>query len=703
MKAEVVLLLAFLCAPMPAQDRWTELGPAPITTGPYTGRIAALAASKTNANLYYVGGADGGVWRTDNGGTTWTPVGDMLPVTAVGAMAIDPANDQILYVGTGEANYANHSRYGVGLAKTLDGGATWSIWGVEAFAGRTFHRLLIDPADSNTLYAAIGHAGGFPLKTAGRNHPLVNGHLGVYKSTDAGESWTPLAGGLPTDTVASDVAVTEDAAGTVIIYAAVGDIFGTPQNGVYKSTDGGATFTKLGGGLPTTNVGRITLAVAPSDSDRVYASVVNPSSSTGGGSSTHGVFRSDDAGVSWSSIGPGNYQASYGWYLSTSIVHPTDPNTVFVGGLTCRRTQDGGSTWVSVTPPHVDLHAFDWDASGRLLVGDDGGIHRTTDLGVTWTSLNNNLGLIQFYAGISIDPNFAGRVYGGTQDNGTNVRVSGTNWTRIFGGDGGYTSLDSTGTRLFIEYQGTGNLFRSISGGAFVKVSTGISGRNCFLPPHEIFPTNSMLMIYGTEVVFQSVDGGNNWRPISPDLAGGVGAINGLAFAPSDQNTIYVGTNTGNIQVTQNGGLTWDLRLSGLFTWPRNRHQFAVHPTDPQKAYLAVGAFGTDQIRYTTDAGATWTSLDGDLPDLPAHAVALDFQDGDPPILYLGTDRGVHRSTDHGVHWERYGYDTLPNAPAIDIRVDSSNNRLLAATQGRGLWQIRLTKRDEVLRSGTVK
>jgi hypothetical protein len=157
-----------------------ELGPAPITTGPYTGRVAAIAPSTSNPDLYYVGGADGGVWRTDNGGATWTPLGDRLPVTAVGALALDPANDQILYVGTGEANYANHSRYGVGLAKTLDGGATWSIWGVETFGGRTFHRLRIDPADSSVLYAAIGHAGGFPAKVAGRNHPLVDGPLGLF-------------------------------------------------------------------------------------------------------------------------------------------------------------------------------------------------------------------------------------------------------------------------------------------------------------------------------------------------------------------------------------------------------------------------------------------------------------------------------------------------------------------------------------------
>ncbi len=652
-----------------------------------------IAASRSNRDLYYVGGADGGVWKTVNAGLSWSPIGDQLPCTSVGALAVHPTDDKILYVGMGEANFANHSRYGLGVAKTTDGGASWQVYGQQTFGGRCFHRIVIDPKNPKVLFAAITHAGGFPARVAAHNHPRANGPLGVFRSVDAGQTWQQLGNGLPKTVSATDVAL--DPANPNVVYAAIGDIFGHTSNGVYKSVNGGTSFTRLGGGLPTSGFGRITLAIAPSQTSRIYASVVRRSSSTGGSASTYSIYRSDNAGLSWTSRSPGSYQASYGWYLCTSIVHPSQPNTLLAGGFSCRRTTDGGSTWRTVTPPHVDLHAFDFDAAGRLLCGNDGGIHRSSDLGGSWQSINNNLGLIQFYAGISVHPGNATAIYGGTQDNGTNLRSSGKNWRRVLGGDGGYTSIDSTGSRVFVEYQGTGNLFRSVNGGSFRRSSSGISGRNCFLPPHEIFPGNPMLMIYGTERVFRSSDGGTSWSAISGDLAGGSGAISGLAFAPSRAKSIYVFTNTGKVQVTGNGGRTWRASLSGLFAWPRTKHPFAVHPVDPRKAYLAVGAFAVTQLYYTEDAGRAWRALDAALPDLPAHCVAIDLIDGDPPILYVGTDRGVFRSDDHGKSFHRYGGGSLPNAPVIDLRLDRRNNRLLAATQGRGMWAIQPRPRHD--------
>lgn len=668
-----------------AAQQWTELGPAPITTGPYTGRVAAIAASKTDRDLYYIGGADGGVWKTVDAGQTWRPIGDGLPVTAVGALAVHPTDDKILYVGMGEANFANHSRYGLGVAKTTDGGASWQIYGQQTFGGRCFHRIVIDPKNPSVLFAAVTHAGGFPARVAAHGHPGANGPLGIFKSVDAGRTWKQLSRGLPTTVSATDVAI--DPSNPSIVYAAIGDIFGHSSNGVYKSTNGGTSFSKLGGGLPT-GIGRITLAIAPSQTTRIYASVVRRSTSTGGSASSYNIYRSDNGGTSWSAINPGSYQSSYGWYLCISIVHPTQPNTFLAGGFSCRRTTDGGSSWRSVSPPHVDLHAFDFDAAGRLLCGNDGGIHRSTNLGGSWQSISNNLGLIQFYAGISPHPGNATTIYGGTQDNGSNVRTGTKSWRRVLGGDGGYTSIDSTGSRVFIESQGTGRLYRSVNGGSFRRSSSGISGRNCFLPPHQIFPGDPMLMIYGTERLFRSTDGGTSWSAISGDLAGGRGAISGLAFAPSRSKTIYVFTNTGRVWVTGNGGTTWRLSLSGLFAWPRTKRPFAIHPTDPRKAYLTVGSYGTTQLRYTSDAGRTWKALDAGLPDLPAHCVAIDLVDGEPPILYVGTDRGVYRSDDHGRNFRRYGGGTLPNAPVIDLRLDRKYNRLLAATQGRGLWKI---------------
>jgi len=688
------LLILLASTTLAAQTKWVELGPAPIATGPYTGRVAAIAASRSNPKLYYVGGADGGVWKTVDAGVTWTPIGDRLPVTAIGALAVDPKDDKVLYVGMGEANFANHSRYGLGLAKTVDGGQTWKVYGAQTFGGRCFHRIVIDPVNPKVLYAAITHAGGFPLKVAARNHPGANGALGVFKSVDAGVTWTQLGGGLPTTLSATDVAINPIT--PRILYAAIGHIVGDAKNGVYKSIDGGTKFVRLGGGLPTTGVGRITLAVAPSNPKTVYASIVLPSSATGGSAATQNVYRSDNAGTSWTAISPGSYQATYGWYLCTSVVSPTDPKVILVGGLTCRRSTNSGSNWQTVTPPHVDLHAFDFDASGRLLCGNDGGIHRSTNLGSSWTAINGNLGLVQFYAGISPHPSKGVVVYGGTQDNGSLARGSGPTWLRVLGGDGGYTSMDATGARVFVEYQGTGNLYRSINGGGFVRASSGISGRNCFLPPHEVHPSNPLLMIYGTERLFRSTNGGDSWTAISGDLAGGSGAITGLAFAPSDAKTIYVGTNTGRVQVTEDAGKSWRLCLTGVFTWPRSQRQFAVHGKDPKRAFFVVGAFGTDQVRYTADAGRTWKSIDGNLPDVPTHTVAVHDDGVEPPILYVGTDRGVYRSESLGKWWELHGGSTLPNVPVIDLHVDRGRNRLLAATQGRGLWRNDLSLRSNL-------
>ena len=693
----VVTLLstASLCA----QARWRELGPAPLSG--YTGRVAAIATSQSRPDLYYVAGADGGVWRTDDGGARWAPLGDLWATTAVGALALDPNDDQVLYVGTGEANFANHSRYGLGLLKSVDGGRHFQQLGESTFAGRCFARVRVVAQNPNTVFAAVTTAGGFPALAAARNHPLANGPLGIFRSLDAGASWTQLANGLPTTVSATDVAI--DPNNPSVVYAAFGHVFGAAQNGIYKSSDGGQSFTKLSGGLPTGTLGRITLAIAPSLTARLYASIVNPCDAAGNNGTTLDVYRSNDGGATWSATSVGSYQATYGWYLCTSLVDRANPDLFFAGGFDLRRTTAGGGpgSWTTVTPSHVDLHALAQDAQGRLLCGSDGGLYRSTNNGTNWSSIQGNLGLIQFYAGISLQPGAPTALLGGMQDNGSGVRQSGSSWTQVLGGDGGCTAIDPTGTRRFAEYQGTGTLFRSTSGGSWNSSGTGLTGRTCFLAPYEVHPAAPLKMIYGAERVFLSNDGGSTWSAISPDLtAGGTAAIRGLAFAPSDQNMIYVSTNDGRIQTTSNGGGTWLLRRTGVPGWPRTTHPFAVHPTDSQRCWLAVGAFGTDQVLATADGGATWTASDGNLPDVPAHCVALDPREGDPMIVYVGTDQGVWRTTDLGKTWFRFGYG-LPNTPIVDLRVDVLNNRLVAASQGRGAWQMGLTPRAELPTGGT--
>ncbi len=610
-----------------------------------------------------------------------------MPTTAIGALAVDPADDRVLYAGTGEANFANHSRYGLGIAKTTDGGATWKLYGEQVFGGRCISRIRVDPTTRNVVYAAVTHAGGFPALVAARGHPRAKGPLGVFKSTDGGVTWKQVGKGLPNVSI-TDLAL--DPANPKVLYAAAGHIFGSSANGIYKSTDGGLTFTKLTKGLPAYGVGRIALALAPSNPKRLYALFVRAATATGSGAYTLGIYRSDDAGATWTLKTTRSFQASYGWYLCVLTVHPKNPDLVFAGGFSMLRSNNGGTSWWTVTPPHVDLHAIEFDASGRLWAGDDGGVHLSATLGSSWSARNTGLGIVQFYAGISLHPTVAALVLGGAQDNGSLQRTNGKSWTRVFGGDGGCTGIDPSGRTRFVEYQGTGNLYRSVGGGYFRRSSFGIYGRNCFLPPFAIDPSNGSRMIYGTERVFLSVNGGASWRAISGDLTnGGSAAINGLEIAPSNGKYIYVRTNDGNVQVSEDGGTTWSLRRKGVPGWPRTTRPFAVDPRDPKRVYLAVGWFGTDQVLFSSDAGRTWSALDGVLPDLPVHCLALDARAPGPPVIYAGTDAGVFRTDDHGYSWFLYG-EGLPNCPVVDLRLDSGRNRLVAATQGRGCWLLPL-------------
>jgi photosystem II stability/assembly factor-like uncharacterized protein len=353
--------LALILATQVAADLpWKELGPAP-TSGAYTGRISAIACSPTDPGRYFVAGADGGVWRSLDAGTTWTALTAGLPSSAIGALTLDPQNENVIYAGTGEANFANHSRYGLGLYKSTDGGNTWVQLAEGTFGGRCFARIVCHPTSASRVYAAITRAGGFPELAAAKGHPGATGPVGVFRSDDGGATWTPLTNGLP-QLSATDLAL--NPADPNVLYAAIGHIFGSPQNGIYKSTDAGASWSKLAGGLPSTGLGRINLAIAPSQPARVYALLTNDADAGGGSASTRGAFRSDDAGASWTNLGIGDFQQTYGWYLSAVSAKPDDPAMVFMCGFSLLRTLNSGSSWSDRTPPHVDLHAIAWDALG---------------------------------------------------------------------------------------------------------------------------------------------------------------------------------------------------------------------------------------------------------------------------------------------------------------------------------------------------
>lgn len=666
----------------------TELGPAPIGNGSYTGRVAAIACDPTNASRFYVGGADGGVWRTLDGGATWKPLTDFMPTTAIGALAVDPTNPQVIYAGSGEANYANHSRYGLGLYKSTDGGDTWSVLGAGTFAGRCFSKIVIDPSNTQVLYASITPAGGFPEKAAAKGHPQANGPIGVFKSTDGGVSWGQLTSGLPNQ-AATDLVI--NPTNPQILYAAIGRIFGATENGIYKTTNGGSSWTKLVGGLPTTTLGRISLGISASNPARLYALITNSCDAAGNNGSTKGAYRTSDNGTTWTSIPVGSMQATYGWYLSTVAVQPTNPDVVIMGGFDIKRSTDAGATWSTVTAPHVDNHALAWDASGNLLNGNDGGVYRSANLGTNWTALNSGLGTIQLYAGIATSPTDPFFILGGMQDNGCNRRSTNTKvWTQVINSDGGWCEIDqTTPTRVFASYQGTGSIFRSTnSGNSFSQVNSGITGgdRSAFFSPFLIDPANSQHMLYGTHRVYESTNGGTSWTAISPDVTAGSGAIRSIVMAPSNPLVVYVATNDGLVSCSTDGGHTFTQRISGNPGWPRITREICVDPTNDQIVYLAGSVFGVDQIRRSTDRGVTWATMDSDLPDVPVNVLAIDprFK-----TLYAGTDDGLYRADMNGTHWTRFA-NAFPHAPVIDIKVEPQRSRLVVATQGRGVWSVQL-------------
>lgn len=682
---------------------WTELGPAPISNAGDVGRVSAIACHPTDPLVYYVGGADGGVWKTTNGAGTWTALTDDMPSSSVGAIALDPANPSVVYVGTGEANFANHSRYGLGVYRSVDGGSTWEHFGVGVFGGRCISKVIVAPGGTGRVWASVTRAGGFPELAAAKGHPGAKGDLGVFRSEDGGRTWARTSTGLP-NLSTTDLAI--DPVNPQVLYAAVGHIFGNSANGIYKTTDGGNSWAKLAGGLPTTNVGRIALAVAPSNANRLYAVVVNPCDAAGNNGSTRGGYRSDNAGASWMQIGLGSFQATYGWYLCAVSVRPTDPNTVIMGGFDLLRSTNSGTSFSTVTPAHVDMHAVAWDATGRLLVGDDGGVHRSQDVGNFWSAINQGLGTVQFYAGLSTHPTDASRFFGGTQDNGTNRRSTNSlTWTRVLGGDGGWTQLDERSPqRVFAEYQGTGNLFLSPDGGGnFQDSGAGIDGgdRNCFLPPYLIDPGNSQRMYYGTQRVYRSMNSGSTWSAISGDVTGGgIAAIRAMAMSVADPQTIYVATNDSRVLVSTNGGANFTLRLSDAHGWPRVTREIFVDPTDAATAYVAGARYGMAHVRRTRDRGATWETLDGDLPDIPVNVVAADSRCS-PAVIYAGTDAGLYCSYDDGATWGFYG-EELPRACVIDIRLEAARGRMVVATQGRGAWSVPIVLRADFNGDGFV-
>jgi len=679
--------------PAPLETAWTPLGPDHLVSVEGTsvsGRVNAIAVDPTDSNTIYVGAAQGGVWKTNDAGATWVPLTDTQCSLAMGSIAIDPVDPNIIYAGTGEQNFSLDSYYGCGVLRSTDRGTTWTQLGASVFdinnttegtGGATISRIRVDPltagsTTSTTLY--------------------VTSDLGVYRSLDSGQSWTPtpLLAGVATDLVM-------DPSNPTVLYASLGNPFADARNGVYKSSNGGASWTKLTGGFPTGEVGRVNLAISASSPTTLYASVQNDFGGSGVDGSLLGIFKTTNGGTSWTQVtGSGASCDTQCWYDMVIAVDPNDSNVVYFGGVELYKSIDGGNNFSNIRPSlvHVDQHALAFDPRNASVVyaGNDGGVFKSTNGGASWSSLNTNLAITQFYPGVSLHPTDANYILGGTQDNGT-LRFTGSSvWQEIsLGGDGGFTAIDFVSpSTIYHEFQWDNTSFsgprRSDDGGtSFAQKNSGIdlSDRAAFVPPYVMDPSNSQKLCFGTFKLYKTTNRGDSWTV----LAGGVdltkgGVISTIAVAPSNPQVIYVGASDGNVVVTTNGGSTFTTVISGLPN--RSVQAIAVHPTSASTAYVVFSGFGSGHVFTTTNTGASWTNISANLPDVPVNAILLD--PGAPSNIYIGTDLGVFRSTDAGGSWSSLNTG-LPNVAVFDLAFRSGTNVLVAATHGRGVFKMPVT------------
>lgn len=668
---------------------WTQAGPTNIG-----GRITALAAHPAQPQKIWAGAADGGVWKSDNGGGEWVPVFDFAPGLSIGAIAVDPADPNTVYVGTGEANASGDSYPGSGIYKTTDSGNSWQFKGLPQ--SYYIARIAIDPLHSDTLFvAATGLLFG------------KNPERGIYRSYDGGNTWQQVL--FVSDSTAGIDVVINPATPT-IVYAAMWErirrpwerIAGGITSGIYKSTDGGNSWTPLTGanGLPansTTN-GRIGLTISQSNPDVLYAIYADHPGYF------KGLYKTINGGQNWTRVNDAALSSvfgSYGWYFGQVYVDPGNPNIVYALGVDLYKSTNGGSSWSSIAwSTHVDHHAI-WvnpNNGARVIIGNDGGIFLSQNGGSSFSKVLN-LPLSQFYAA-AVDYNNPQRLYGGTQDNGTLRTLTGqwNDWQNILGGDGFYVIVDPTNPNvIYAEYQ-WGGLQKSTNGGTYFSGATnGINSgdRTNWSTPVVMDPNNHNTLYYGTYRLYRTTNAAGSWVAISPDLSNGshgsnsFGTITTIAVAPSNSNLIYAGTDDGNVWITENYGTNWRKVSNQL----PNRWvtRVSVHPANDSIALVTFSGYRygsyTGYIYKTTDRGHTWSDITGNLPQAPINVVLFDPDQ--PTVYYIGSDVGVYYTNDDGVSWQMLG-DNLPNSVIMDLVFHQPTRKLIAATHGRSMYQIDL-------------
>jgi photosystem II stability/assembly factor-like uncharacterized protein len=689
--------------------KFRDLGPA--LAG---GRVTAVAGIPGNSNVYYVGAAGGGVFKTTDGGITWKaifPEGS----SSIGAIAIAPSNPNYVWVGTGEANMRNDVIDGDGVYFSSNAGHSWRFMGLRD----TQHigSIIIDPANPEILFVgALGHAWG------------PNAERGVFRSTDGGKTWKKVLF-VNDSTGAADLAM--EPGNPRVLFAAMwqfrrypwNDVNGGPGSGIYRSTDGGNTWRKLSKGLPPGPLGRIALAIAPSNPTHIYALVA----------AKHGMlWQSRNQGDSWTPLNDSHALDVRPPYFSNLVVSPDNEKKLFFCSFDLMESKDGGKTAHPIgRGVHSDHHAIwiDPDNPRRMIQGTDGGAYLSTDGGKHWRFLDG-MPLEQFYQ-VAVGGGRPYTVCGGLQDNNGwcglssdlgRGRVMGESWQTVVGGDGQYVVPAPSDPHIFYADSQVGyiarvdmqnHLSRSIrpylEGVTRMKPSA-LKYRFNWTSPIAVSRTDPNEVYLGANVVFRTTNGGKTWTPISGDLTrndkskqflpgGPVGhsiaraetydTILAITIAPTDPRVIWVGTDDGLVQLTRDGGKTWTnvmRNIPGAPEWARV-YQVGVSPFNAGTAYVAFDAHEVNNrqvhVYRTEDYGKTWRKITGGLPaDSPAYVVRED--PNRRGLLVAGTDTGLFYSLDRGNHW-RPLKSNFPTASVFDLKFVKRTHDLVVATHGRGI------------------
>ena len=676
-----------------SRQGWTWLGP-----GNKGGRVRAVAVHPTTTSTIFIGSVAGGIWKTTNSGGTWAPVDDFMTNLAVTTLVFQPGNPSVMYAGTGEGFFNFDRIRGAGIFTSVDAGVTWSQLASTANGNFYYVNRLSMSADGQTILAATS--------------------VGLYRSTNAGATWTNFY--QPLNTTRKDVVDVKFLPGSSLNAVASG--FAT---NAYFTSDAGLSWTPASGMGPTGTFNRVEIGVAPATPATVYLSVDHLSQQSGSGQ----IWKSTDSGQSYALVRTTGHLSAQGWYDNAIWVDPTNSDRVVAAGVNAYRSTDGFATnQTTLSGIHTDFHLFVSDpgyngtTNKRIYVGNDGGVFKNDDIttGSTFVSLNNNLGITQFYgAGGNTT---SGKIIGGTQDNSTVIYwpANGANaWSTPFGGDGGYSAADPNDVNYLYGEVQYGYVHRNTTGGSSSSryifgysntLGTCKAAPYClsdawnktinFIPPLVLDPNNANRMLVGGRSLWRSNDvkaagdqttgegTGPQWAVIKPPTTGNSN-INTIGVAPGNSDIVWVGHNNGDVYVTTDGTVanpTWTKVDGNAVALPgRAATRVVVDPGNSSIAYVSFGGFNSNSVWRTTDIGASWSQVTGSgataLVTAPVYALAI--HPTNTTWIYAGTEVGIFASTDSGATW------AVPHDGPANVSVDElfwMGTNLVAVTHGRGLF-----------------